>query len=271
MKQKTLKSEISFQGIGIHSGQKAHLTLKPAKIDQGIVFVRKDKHNASIKLEPNNFVLTKRASTLQVGNLKISTPEHLLAAAYALGISNLIVEIDTEEIPILDGSSKDFVKYFKKAGIITLAKETKICDITQEICVTDGEASIKVKPDKCFRITYILDYAHKFIGLQTLSLVINEKNFVEEIALARTYGFEAEYEELLKRGLAKGGSLKNAILIGEKGYLSELRCSDELIKHKILDLVGDLAVLNKRIKGHFVACKSGHCLNRELVLKLSGL
>jgi len=265
MKQITTKTQVSCKGIGIHSGKEVHLTLKPAPENTGIIFIRTDLNNKKIKVTPKNLINNSRATILRQDNIQIQTPEHLLATCYACEIDNLYIELDNEEIPIMDGSAKDFVDILNKAGIQSQKVGKKILEIKKSTITKDNDKTIIALPNQKFKISYVLDYPQPFIGTQVLTIEINKETFTTDIAPARTYGFYSEYKQLLEMGMAKGANKDNCIIIGEDDYLSELRVKDELIRHKILDLIGDLAILGKEIKGHFIAIKSGHQLNAKLV------
>jgi UDP-3-O-[3-hydroxymyristoyl] N-acetylglucosamine deacetylase len=268
MQQKTIKNAFFIEGIGIHTGKKVSLNIFAAPQNSGVAFIRTDKNNAKIKVCPQNVLEFNRATILSNGKEKIFTPEHLLAAIYALGIDNLIIEIDNEEVPILDGAASYFAEKLQKAQIIDLEEEKKPLVISEEMKFVNDKAEITVLPDPNFKITFTVEYPNTFIGTQQLTIIINPETFTKEIAPARTYGFYAEYKDLLEKNLAKGASIDNALVIGDNDYLNEPRFIDEIVRHKILDLVGDLAILNKPILGHFLAKKSGHALNAKLITHL---
>jgi UDP-3-O-[3-hydroxymyristoyl] N-acetylglucosamine deacetylase len=269
MKQKTIKEKCIFKGIGIHSGKTVTMVVLPAQENAGIVFKRVDCVG-EILVSIENVSPANRATILQKDGVRVCTPEHFLAACYALGISNLIVEIDAEEVPIMDGSSLDFLNGFLKVGIVEQLAEIKAIILAEPIIVKDGEKQILALPDDEFKITYILEYDN-FIGTQINSFKITATTFEKQLASARTYGFYSEVKALMERGLAQGGSFDNAVVIGENDYMNELRFSDELVRHKILDCIGDFAILGVPVKAHFIAMKSGHSLNHKLVRELSYL
>ncbi|MFC1617505.1 UDP-3-O-acyl-N-acetylglucosamine deacetylase [Candidatus Margulisiibacteriota bacterium] len=262
--QKTINDPLYIEGIGIHSGKLCKLCIKPAEVNMGIVFVRTDL-GKEVKVCSENLISNNRATILQQDDVKIVTPEHLLAACYGLGVNNLIIECDSEEIPIMDGGAKVFVELLQKTGLKEQTEQKSIIEITKPI----ETEKIKALPYDGLKITFTIEYPNTFIGKQTLALDITSEIFAKEIAPARTYGFYAEVKELLEKGLAKGASMDNAVVIGEDKYLTKLRFPDELVRHKILDLIGDLAVLGHPVKGHFIANKSGHSDNAEMVRTIS--
>lgn len=264
----TLKKYICLQGLGIHTGRTVKLTIKPSDTD-GLVFVRTDLNHALVPVNPQNMIPSSRATILQNGAARIVTPEHLLAALWMTGITRAVIELDQEEIPIMDGSSRPFAEAILEAGRRTLTAPLSPVVVTQPLFVAGEDRSLTALPAENFQITYILDYPNTFIGSQVLSLELNERVFIDEIASARTYGFYSEIKSLLDKGLAQGGSLENAVVIGADNYMNPLRFQNELVRHKILDLIGDLATLNRPIQGHFVAIKSGHDENRQMVQKLA--
>ncbi|MCS7215228.1 MAG: UDP-3-O-acyl-N-acetylglucosamine deacetylase [Thermodesulfovibrio sp.] len=266
--QKTIKSESLLTGIGIHSGKKINLKLIPAPRDTGIVFYRKDK-NFSIKAKLPFVVDTTFATTLGIDGIKIRTVEHLLATLYSLGITNLFIEIDSSEVPVMDGSAIDFTKAIKKAGIAKQGKSLSIFKITKPFFYEESHSKIFAKPYKGFRITYKIFYDHPLIKEQSLSIEINEQNFINEIAPARTFGFLKDIHFLLKNGFAKGGSLENALVLDEKGIIGgSLRFKDEFVRHKILDAIGDLSLVGYPIQGHFIIEKGGHTSHINFLRKI---
>jgi UDP-3-O-[3-hydroxymyristoyl] N-acetylglucosamine deacetylase len=266
--QKTISQSINFQGHGIHSGENVNITLKPASKNTGITFVRTDQNNCAINASVENLHNANRATILKNNQTTINTPEHLLAACFGLGIDNLIIEIDNNEVPIMDGSSKNFVEKLLQAGIKDLAAPKEKIIIKEPIIVKNQAAYLMALPCNTFKITFLIDYPETFIGDQIKSSEINDQTFINEIAPARTYGFYSEVKDLLEKNLAQGGTLENAVVVAENNYMNKLRFDDELVRHKILDLIGDLAIIGKPINGHFVGVKSGHALNGELVREL---
>ncbi len=267
MHQHTLQSPVTFIGVGIHSGKPVTVICQPALPFSGIQFFRSDL-NRAVPVLPDSLSHTARATALSKDGVSIKTPEHLLSALYGLQIDNVRIEISGEEVPILDGSSWPFVEAFLKAGIVQSAEVAPVYRVTSPVAVHLQGSVAMALPYDGFKISYYLEYDHPLIGYQIFSDEMSPETY-QRISPARTFGFLAEVEQLKARGLAMGGSLDNALVIGETGYLTPLRFPDELVCHKVLDLVGDLSILGKRIQGHIVSIKSGHALNGMLVQRLA--
>lgn len=269
--QKTIEKEIHCKSVGLHSGRKINMTIKPAAVDEGIVFYRSDlPGSGGIKAEPTSVSDTTLATTLGTNGTRISTVEHLLSAFFGMGIDNAIIETDSFEIPIMDGSSLPFVDFLKEAGIKSQDKSKRFVVIKKPVSVSDDEGSAAILPSPEFRITYDIDFSHPLIGRQSYDMIFSHEAYENDICAARTFGFLQEVEYLQARGLALGGSLNNAIVLNEEKIINKegLRFSDEFVKHKILDAIGDLSLLGMPIIGHFVAYRSGHRLNNLLLRKL---
>jgi len=267
--QRTLKQKVSFEGIGLHTACYTHVCLKPASRDTGIIFIRTDK-DIAIKATVGSVIDTAFATTIGYNGVKIKTVEHILAAVSGLGIDNLIIEVDGPEIPVLDGSSIELTKLLLRAGIAKQAKKRPYIRITSPIVLSDNSAEIAVFPYNGRCITYRIHFNHNVLGEQKLSIELTEENFILEIAPARTFGFLKDVQYLKENGFAKGGSLENAIILGESGILnlSVLRFKDEFVRHKILDFIGDISLLGYPIYGHIVANKSGHTTNLKFLKKI---
>jgi len=267
--QKTLRHEVAFEGIGLHTGRYAKVRLKPAPRDTGIVFVRSDRKIA-IRASVDAVTDTAFSTTIGYDGIKIRTVEHILAAITGLGIDNLIVEINGPEIPILDGSSVELTILLMKGGIARQSKNKPRLRITNPLVLTDGNAELAVFPYNGRKITYKIHFNHHLLGEQELSVELTRENFLLEIAPARTFGFLKDVEYLKANGFAKGGSFDNAIVLGEDRILnsSGLRYKDEFVRHKILDLIGDLALIGVPIYGHIMANKSGHTTHLKFLKKL---
>ena len=267
--QRTIKNEVSFEGIGLHTGRYAKVTLKPAARDNGITFTRSDK-NTVIQAHVGSVIDTAFATTIGHDGAKIRTVEHIMAALAGLGIDNIFVDVDGPEIPILDGSSTELISIILKAGIAKQGKKRPYLRIKRPVIFDDGNSKVAALPYEGRRITYSIFFNHYGFGEQRLSIEINEETFAREIAPARTFGFLKDIEYLRTNGLAKGGSLENAIILGENGVLnsSGLRFKDEFVRHKVLDSIGDLAILGFPIYGHIIANKSGHSTNIKFLKKL---
>jgi UDP-3-O-[3-hydroxymyristoyl] N-acetylglucosamine deacetylase len=265
MRQQTIRKRVSLEGIGLHSGKPVRLTLSPAPPDYGIVF-KVGPQGVPIPAAPESVVDSHYATTIGKSGVRIQTVEHLMAAAAGLGVDNLDVEVDGVEIPAADGSAKPFVALLASAGRTQQAARRRPIEIAQPIQVGSGSRWMQIVPAERLQISYTLDNDHPAIGTQALSCVPTEELFVSDYAPARTYGFLKDLGVLRKNGLALGGSLDNAIVVGKRGTLNGLRYRDEFVRHKILDLIGDLALLGRPLRGHVIARNAGHALNFELVL-----
>ncbi len=264
--QRTIRKQASIEGVGLHTGQPAKITLSPAPADSGIVFRATDPHRTLIPARPDTVVNSHFATTLGVNGARVQTVEHLMAAAAALGIDNLLVVVEGEEIPAMDGSSKPFVSLLYAAGKATLTTPRQALVITQPIRVGDEARWLQILPSDEFRVSFTLDVNHPAVGTQAASFTCSERVFVQELASARTYGFLKDVSTLRKNGFAKGGSLDNAVVVGRRAVLNAtLRFRDEFVRHKILDLIGDLALLGRPVLGHVIARNAGHALNHQLV------
>ncbi len=269
--QKTVKEEINFRSVGLHSGRKVGMTIKPAEADAGIVFVRKDVASDNrIAADIQNVTDTTLATTLGVNGTRVHTVEHLLSAFRGLGIDNAVVEVDTFEVPIMDGSSQPFFNTLKNVGLKTLRKPRRYLKIRKAVSVSEGESTAMLEPAPDFRITYKIDFPHPAVGTQSYHMVFTSDAYEKEISSARTFGFLRDVEYLQAKGLALGGSLQNAVVLDEEKVINKegLRSHDEFVKHKILDAVGDLYLIGMPILGHFTAYKSGHKLNTQLLKTL---
>jgi len=270
--QRTIKREVSFLGIGLHTGKYASVKLKPAPRDTGVVFYRVDR-GAIIRANINSVVDTAFATTIGFDGVKVKTVEHLLAAAAGLGIDNLLVEIDGPEVPILDGSSTNLTGIILDAGIAKQGKKMPFIKITRPIIYEDAHSRITSVPYNGTRMSYYINFNHHLLGHQEIAVDITEENFIREIAPARTFGFLKDVERLRANGLAKGGSMDNAIIVGENGILNTtgLRFKDEFVRHKILDSIGDFSLIGFPIHGHIMLEKAGHTANINFLKRLLSL
>ena len=267
--QRTIRRQVSVEGIGLHSGDPVKLTLSPAAADTGILFRAAD--GTLVPADIDHVVDGRGATTLGAFGVRVRTIEHLMAAAAALGIDNLVADISAEEVPALDGSSKPFVDLLYSAGAVTLPVPRRPLAVREPLRVGDNSRWLEIAPSDTFRITYTLDNPHPAVGLQVASLEVSESTFVEELAPARTYGFLRDVAVMRKNGLARGGSLENAVVVGKRSVLNDsLRFEDEFVRHKMLDLVGDLWLLGRPLMGHIKARNAGHALNHELVSAMKG-
>lgn len=270
-KQRTLKTEISYTGIGLHSGREVHATLKPAPEDTGIVFVRTDLPGApQIHAKAENVTSTLRATTVEEDGHKVFTIEHLMSAFHAHRIDNAYVELDSEEPPVADGASLVFFELMAKAGIAEQAKDRKEIVIDKVYRIDDEKTGrfVMVLPYDGFRVSFTSLNPHKLIGVQYEDFHIDEAVYHKEIAPARTIAYEKEIQALREMGLGLGGSLENVIVYNDEGWLNPLHFEDELVRHKILDVIGDLR-LTGIIRGHVIAAASGHALNTQLAKEIA--
>ena len=273
LKQRTIKSLVKTVGIGLHSGRKVTLTLRPAPTDTGIVFTRVDlAEPVEIQVKASAIGDTRLASVLQKNGERVSTIEHLMSACAGLGIDNLFVDVDAEEIPIMDGSAASFVFLLQSAGIEEQPAAKRFIRVRKAVEVRDGDKLARLEPYFGFKLSFTIDFRHPAVDKtgQTFEIDFGDTSYVREIARARTFGFAHEVEALREMGLARGGSLDNAIVLDEHRMLNneELRYGDEFVRHKILDAIGDLYVVGHPLIGAYVANKSGHGLNNQLLRAL---
>lgn len=271
--QRTINNSIRATGIGLHTGEKVYLTLRPAPVDTGVVFVRSDLDvPVSIPALVRNVGDTTMATTLTNGSVSISTVEHLMAALAGLGIDNVYVEVSASELPIMDGSAAPFVFLLQSAGIEEQDAPKKFFRIIKPVRFAQGDVVAELRPYDGFRVEYTLEYDHPVIRAQrcTASVEFSTMAFVKEVCRARTFGFLSDYEKLRAMNLARGGSLDNAVVVDDDGILNDegLRLADEFAKHKILDVIGDLYLLGHSLIGEFRGFKSGHGPNNALLGKL---
>nr|WP_320147989.1 UDP-3-O-acyl-N-acetylglucosamine deacetylase [uncultured Anaeromusa sp.] len=263
-RQSTLAKEVAYSGIGLHSGREVKVRFLPAPADTGILFERIDlPGRPRVPAQAACVTQTMRATTLEAGEAKVFTVEHILAALSAMDIDNCLIEIDSLEPPVADGSALLFLELLAEAGRCEQEALRSVYCIQEALTVRDGNRFISILPYDGFRITFTSVNPHKAIGIQFADVEITKELFWREIAPARTIGFVHEIEVLQAQGLALGGSMENAAVYDENGAVNVLRFADELVRHKVLDVVGDLALAGP-IKGHVVAVSSGHALNTKL-------
>ena len=272
-KQITVGREITCSGIGLHSGKQVNLTIKPAQPNSGITFIRTDlPDKPQISAVAANVTATMRATTLSANGAKVFTVEHLMSALHVLKIDNCLIEIDSEEPPVLNGNSIDFFTLIKSAGIVEQSepRHEVIIDKVYRIDDTNAEGRrfVMALPYEGFRISFTSVNPHKLIGVQYRDFDIDADTYEKEIAPARTIAYEREIEALRKAGLGLGGTMENVIIYNDEGWLNELKYPDELVRHKILDLIGDLRLAGI-IRGHIIAASSGHALNTKLAKLIS--
>lgn len=262
--QTTIAAPVSYTGVGLHSGKDVTMKLQPAEADTGIVFTRVDlPGQPQVEAKAENVTSTLRATTIEDNGIKMFTIEHVMSALHGAGIDNVEICINAEEPPVADGSSREFFQLLKKAGIRQLDRERHEVVIDQLYRVDDGDKFVLALPYDGFRVSFTSINPHPLIGIQYGDYEINEENYLKEIAPARTIAYEKEVEALHQMGLGLGGTLENVIVYNDEGWMNPLIYPDELVRHKILDLVGDLRLAGI-VKGHFVAVKSGHALNTTM-------
>jgi UDP-3-O-[3-hydroxymyristoyl] N-acetylglucosamine deacetylase len=270
-KQRTLARTATIEGVGLHSGAPVTLHLVPAPANHGLVFVRSDlAHKPSIPVRSEFVTDTALATTLGVGGVKVSTVEHLLAALSGLGIDNLRMEVDGPEIPIMDGSAAPFAQRIAQVGVREQTEPKAFLVIKRPVTVTDGDKYASFAPSKRFRIDCTIDFKHPLISDQQFTLEFSDQSFVKDVASARTFGFLRDVDKLRSLGLARGGSLANAVVVDDFSILNPegLRFPDEFVRHKLLDALGDVALLGCPVIGALTVFKTGHALNQKLVAKV---
>ncbi|HSK09317.1 MAG TPA: UDP-3-O-acyl-N-acetylglucosamine deacetylase [Vicinamibacterales bacterium] len=267
--QRTLRRQVSCAGIGLHSGNKVTLSLKPAPANSGIRFRRSDLGGLEIPATVGHLVGVHYATGLAHKQGSVATVEHLLAALVGLGVDNVVVELNDPEVPIMDGSAAPFVYLVQEAGLRSLPVARQFLRVTRPVELSKGDKRIALYPCDHFKVTYSISFDHPLLRHQARTVSLVGDTFVEQIAPARTFGFLKEVEMLRQHGLALGGSLENAVVIGETGVLNNpLRFEDEFVRHKILDAMGDLALVGHPVLGHLVTHRGGHALHTAFAAKL---
>jgi UDP-3-O-[3-hydroxymyristoyl] N-acetylglucosamine deacetylase len=267
--QRTLRRSIPCTGIGLHSGRKVRLTLRPAPPDHGVRFVRADLGGVEIPATVTHLAGMHYATGLAREAGKVDTIEHLLAALSSLAVDNVIAELDSPEVPIMDGSAAPFVYLVQEAGVKPLPAPRRYLKVLRPIALSQGDKRIALYPSDHFKITYSISFDHPLLRHQSRTMRITADSFAEEIAPARTFGFLKEVELLRQRGLALGGSLENAVVLSETSVLNNtLRFDDEFVRHKILDAIGDLSLVGYPVIGHLVAHRGGHALHTAFAAKI---
>jgi UDP-3-O-[3-hydroxymyristoyl] N-acetylglucosamine deacetylase len=274
-RQRTIAEKVSCSGVGLHTGIQLDLSIHPARANSGIVFVRRDGPTpVEVPARPSAVVSTSHATTLASPadrSVRVTTVEHVLSALYAMGIDNVRIEVDGPEVPALDGSAVGFVDLVRSAGVFIQNEPRAVLSIRRPVEVRDGDRSIRVEPCDCLRVSYAVDFDHPVIAHQEMLLPrVDDRIFVKELARARTFGFLHEVSALLRAGLARGGSLENTVVLDDEVVLNAegLRWPDEFVRHKIVDLLGDLALLGLPIQGHVSVERGGHALHQMLVQEL---
>jgi UDP-3-O-[3-hydroxymyristoyl] N-acetylglucosamine deacetylase len=264
-KQRTLKEAVCVKGVGVHTGKYAQVTVKPADADTGIVFLAGWQRIPALA---EYVVSTDRCTTLGVDGVRVMTVEHLLSALAGIGIDNAHIEVEGEEIPVLDGSAKPWVEQFLRVGLHELSAERTRIRLTRPVSVMAGDRGIWAMPHPERLLITAVHYHHPLVGTQVAWFHLDKIDYLEEIAPARTFGFWEEIEALLARGKALGGSLENALVIFPDRYSAPLRFPDEVLRHKVLDLIGDMALVGAQVEAMFIAVKPSHTLNTAFALAL---
>lgn len=271
IKQTTLASAVAESGHGLHTGEPVNLSLKPAPAYTGYLFRRTDLNNFEIPAAPQYVAHVSYATTLMKQGVMIATVEHLLSALRGCHIDNCIIELDSLEVPILDGSAEEFVELIERAGVVELEAPRQFLRILKPVEVRDGNRRMRISPAPKFSISCLIEFPHPMIGTQRKRVELVDGQFVQEVASARTFGFLAEIEALRDSGLIRGGSLENAIVLTpEGGVLNDegLRFNDEFVRHKILDILGDLSLFGMPVLGHIEAERTGHGVHTALVSRV---
>ena len=269
MKQITLKKKVEGVGIGLHKGEPIHFSLSPLDANAGIVFYRSDT-NTYIEAKPSNVIDTQMATVIGQEGESISTIEHLLSATYAYGIDNVLIKIDAPEAPVLDGSSASFCMMYNESGIIEQDANKKIMILKKEVEIREGNKYVKISPSANSEFSFSINFTHPAIGFQKFHLDFSKENYLDQISRARTFGFLKDFQMLRNRNLALGASLDNAVVLDEKKVINSdgLRFSNEFVRHKILDAIGDLALLDMGYLGRYESHAGSHDLNHKLTLKI---
>lgn len=267
--EQTLRAAVGCKGIGLHSGAPVHLRILPAPSGSGIIFRRTDLDDFEIEASSRNVARVSYATSLMKKGVLISTTEHLLSAFIGAGVDNAIVELDNLELPILDGSARPFVEMIHRAGIRKQRRARTYLRIRREFELREGDKFIAVYPADTYSVSYTINFPHPMIGKEEFRVDLSDGNYLEDIAPARTFGFVHEADVLRQQGLIRGASTDNAIVLTRDGVMNPpLRFNDEFVRHKVLDLIGDLALLGKQILGNVVADRAGHAMHTALVSRL---
>lgn len=263
-KQTTLAKAAVYKGIGLHSGREVSIELMPAEPDSGIVFLRTDLEGSpEIKASAENVTSTVRATTIEDNGAKVFTIEHMMSVLHAMRVDNCRIAISAEEPPVADGSALTFFELVRKAGIVEQEAQRRELVVSRPVRVDKDDSFVVAVPYDGFRISFTSINPHKLIGVQYFDIEVNEDSFYKEIAQARTIAYEKEIEALRSMGLGLGGTIDNVIVYNDEGWINPLHYDDELVRHKILDIIGDLRLAGM-VKGHFIAVKSGHALNTAM-------
>ncbi len=267
--EQTIRTSVECKGVGLHSGAPVRLRIQPAPAGSGIVFRRSDLDDFEVEATGRNVARVSYATSLMKKGVLISTTEHLLSAFIGTGIDNAIVELDNLELPILDGSARPFVEMIQKAGIRKQRRPRSYMRIRRELELREGNKFIAVYPADSYSVSYTINFPHPLIGKETFRVDLSDGNYLREIAPARTFGFLHEADAMRQQGLIRGASTENAIVLTKDQIMNPpLRYPDEFVRHKVLDLIGDLALVGKQILGNIVADRAGHAMHTALVSRL---
>jgi len=270
MREQTIAGPIEFNGVGLHTGERATVRILPAPAGKGIIFRRVDLENFELRADVASVARVAYATTLMSHGVWISTVEHLLSALYGIGIDNAYVELDNFEVPILDGSALPYTEAIARVGIVKQKRPRLYLRIVKEFVLKDGDKTLGIYPSQTFSIQYDINFPHPLIGKQKLEVELIGTNYADFIAPARTFGFYSDVEKLQANGLIRGGSLENAIVLTPTGMLNEtaLRFPDEFVRHKMLDLLGDFALIGQPVLGRLAGDRAGHALHTRFVAEL---
>lgn len=270
MREQTIAGPIEFNGVGLHTGERATVRILPAPAGKGIIFRRVDLDNFELRADVASVARVAYATTLMSHGVWISTVEHLLSALYGIGIDNAYVELDNFEVPILDGSALPYTEAIARVGIVKQKRPRLYLRIVKEFVLKDGDKTLGIYPSQTFSIQYDINFPHPLIGKQKLEVELIGTNYADFIAPARTFGFYSDVEKLQANGLIRGGSLENAIVLTPTGMLNEtaLRFPDEFVRHKMLDLLGDFALIGQPVLGRLAGDRAGHALHTRFVSEL---
>ncbi|MDD5747015.1 MAG: bifunctional UDP-3-O-[3-hydroxymyristoyl] N-acetylglucosamine deacetylase/3-hydroxyacyl-ACP dehydratase [Candidatus Omnitrophica bacterium] len=268
--QKTITNTVELSGIGLHTGQKVNVRFKPGEENTGIEFIRVDlPHRPRVAAHMSNVIERPRRTSIGIAGVEIHTIEHVLAALVGLGIDNLVIELDAEELPGLDGSALPFLESLKKAVVREQKSPRVYFQPKEPLFMEEGDSSLMILPANDFHVSYTMNYAHPVLRSQYASFAFTAQTFEKEIAPSRTFCLQQETDELTRQGLGKGANYDNTVVVGSKGVVNNtLRFDDEFVRHKICDLIGDLYLLGHPLKGHVIGIKSGHPLNIKLLQKI---
>jgi UDP-3-O-[3-hydroxymyristoyl] N-acetylglucosamine deacetylase len=267
--EQTVRSAVECRGVGLHSGAPVRVRILPARAGSGIVFCRTDLEGFQVEAVSRNVARVSYATSLMKKGVLISTTEHVLSAFIGCGIDNAIVELDNLELPILDGSSRPFVEAIRRAGIRKQRRRRTYLRIRRELALRDGDKFIAIYPADAYSVAYTIDFRHPLVGKETLRVDLTDGNYAAQVAPARTFGFLHEADAMRQQGLIRGASTDNCVVLTRDGLMNPpLRFGDEFVRHKILDLIGDLALLGKQILGRVVADRAGHAMHTALVSRI---